>query len=376
MKIAFIYVSGRFARIADARAGLAGREFFYGALELQDRGHDVQLFEVDISSEAPPGSSLIELLYKLHVMPSKTNAALIRQLRKLLPAMNSCDVVVATASGPAYGLGVLSACGQLRVPLLAIHCGIANHPLRIRRRMINAILLRRSWNMLYGDGEVVPVQQMFAVPQERLLVNQFGVDSHFWKPDNTQVGDYILAVGNDVRRDYSLLMELARRMQERFVVVTRQDLGELPPNVEQLRGDWHARTLSDRGLRELYQKALLVIVPLQDSVQPSGQSVCLQAMACGKPVVLTRTTGLWSQEMMQDSQNVLLVPPGNLTALQQAVSSLLADPGKRQRLGESARRCVCDCGDISLFALRLEELAKQVVMHATGLPRGKKLESV
>ena len=93
-------------------------------------------------------------------------------------------------------------------------------------------------------------------------------------------------------------------------------------------------------------------------------------LAAGKPVVLTRTTGLWSQEMMQDSQNVLLVPPGNLIALQQAVSSLLADPGKRQRLGESARRCVCDCGDISLFALRLEQLAKQVVMDATGLPRG------
>ncbi len=160
-----------------------------------------------------------------------------------------------------------------------------------------------------------------------------------------------------------LLLQLARRMGERFVVVTRQNLGELPPNVEQMRGDWHAQALSDAGLRKLYQEAMLVVTPLQDSVQPSGQSVCLQAMACGKPVVLTRTTGLWSQEMMRDGENVLLVPPGDLTALQQAVSSLLADPGKRQRLGESARRCVCDCGDISLFALRLEA-ACQTGCHA------------
>ncbi len=179
MRIAFVYVQGRLARLADTREGLAAREFFYGALELQDRGHEVLLHEVDIGPDAPAGSALIEMLYKLHLMPSKTNASLVRQLRTLLPALNSCDVVVATASGPAYGLAVLAACGQLRVPLIAIHCGIANHPLRIRRRMINALLLRRSWTMLYGEGEVEPVQQMFSVPQDRLRVNQFGVDTTF-----------------------------------------------------------------------------------------------------------------------------------------------------------------------------------------------------
>ena len=164
MKIAFVYVRGRLARLADTREGLAAREFFYGALELQERGHEVLLHEVDIGPDAPAGSALIELLYKLHLMPSKTNASLVRQLRALLPALNSCDAVVATASGPAYGLAMLAACRQLRVPLIAIHCGIANHPLRLRRRMINAILLRRSWTMLYGEGEVEPVQQMFNVP--------------------------------------------------------------------------------------------------------------------------------------------------------------------------------------------------------------------
>ena len=196
--------------------------------------------------------------------------------------------------------------------------------------------------------------------QDRLLVNQFGVDTTFWRPDRQQGGDYILAVGNDVRRDYALLLQLARRMKERFVVVTRQNLGQLPPNVEQVRGDWHAQALSDADLRKLYQEAMLVVTPLQESVQPSGQSVCLQAMACGKPVVLTRTTGLWSQEMMRDGENVLLVPPGDLEALHQAVSHLIASPEARESLGENARRTVCDTADISLFASRLEALAEQI----------------
>lgn len=360
MKIAYVYVRGRLARLADTRKGHAAREFFYGALELEECGHEVQLFEVDIGSDAPAGSKLIEILYKLHLTPSKTNASLVRQLRALLPALNACNTVIATASGPAYGLALLSAWGQLRVPLIAIHCGIANHLLRRRRRMINSSLLRRSWTMLYGDGEVEQVQQMFGVLPGRLQVNQFGVDTAFWRPDLEKSGRYILAVGNDVRRDYPLLLRLARQMNERFIVVTRQNLGDLPPNVELVRGDWHAQALSDAGLRKLYQEAMMVVTPLKDSVQPSGQSVCLQAMACGKPVVLTRTRGLWSQEMMRDGHNVLLVPPADLKTLYRVVSSLVAHPKKRECLGRNARQTVCGQAEISLFASRLETLAEKI----------------
>lgn len=367
MRIAFVYVKGRLDRLAETRVGNAAREFFYGALELQERGHDVLLFEVDIGPEAPAGAMAIEALYKLHLMPSKTNASLVRQLRKLLPELNTSDAVVATASGPAYGLALLGLWRQMRTPLLAIHCGIANHPLRFRRRVINSILLRRSWTMLYGDGEMEPVKDMFKVPANRLQVNQFGVDTQFWQPDCQQQEEHILAVGNDVRRDYNLLVRLASRMDERFVLVTRQDIGELPANVEQIRGDWHAQALSDAGLRRLYQKAKLVVTPLLESVQPSGQSVCLQAMACGKPVVLTKTSGLWSGKTMRDGENVLLVPPGDLDALYRAVSRLAHDPILCKDIGTTARKTVCTEGSIASFAARLEALAEQVVKRTVPL---------
>ena len=44
--------------------------------------------------------------------------------------------------------------------------------------------------------------------------------------------------------------------------------------------------------------------------QPSGQSVTLQASACARPVVLSRTRGLWDPDRLRDGENVLLVPPG------------------------------------------------------------------
>ena len=51
-------------------------------------------------------------------------------------------------------------------------------------------------------------------------------------------------------------------------------------------------------------------MPVKDVPQPSGQSVTLQASSCARPVVLSRTRGLWDPDGLRDGENVLLVPPG------------------------------------------------------------------
>ena len=59
------------------------------------------------------------------------------------------------------------------------------------------------------------------------------------------------------------------------------------------------KIISQMKIRELYQDAFAIIIPLKDVFQPSGYSVTLQAMACGKPVVLTKTKGLWAQKYLK-----------------------------------------------------------------------------
>ena len=41
----------------------------------------------------------------------------------------------------------------------------------------------------------------------------------------------------------------------------------------------------------------MTIIPLKNSIQPSGQSVALQSMACGTPVVITETFGFWDKKL-------------------------------------------------------------------------------
>lgn len=54
-----------------------------------------------------------------------------------------------------------------------------------------------------------------------------------------------------------------------------------------------------------------------------------EAMACGVPVI--STTGGALPEVVGDAG--ILVPPGDVPALRQAILALLADPEKRRQLG-------------------------------------------
>jgi glycosyltransferase involved in cell wall biosynthesis len=54
-------------------------------------------------------------------------------------------------------------------------------------------------------------------------------------------------------------------------------------------------------------------------------------MAFGRPVIAARVGGL------RDLENVVFVPPNDVSALRSAVQRLLGDPVRRAELGDAAR---------------------------------------
>ncbi len=89
--------------------------------------------------------------------------------------------------------------------------------------------------------------------------------------------------------------------------------------------------LSDEELRDIYRGAKCVVIPPIDSLQPSGQSVCLQAMACGKAVIPTKTSGLWSETFMRYGSTILFVPPGEKDILIEKMKYIINDDDERKR---------------------------------------------
>jgi glycosyltransferase involved in cell wall biosynthesis len=64
----------------------------------------------------------------------------------------------------------------------------------------------------------------------------------------------------------------------------------------------------------------------------------LEAMASGLPVVATRVSG--SAQVVVDGESGLLVPPGDVERLSEAIATLLDDPARARRMGRAARERV------------------------------------
>jgi glycosyltransferase involved in cell wall biosynthesis len=78
----------------------------------------------------------------------------------------------------------------------------------------------------------------------------------------------------------------------------------------------------------------LLVLP---SVRDEGcNNSLLEAMACGRPAVVTRCGGL--PEMVTEGETGLVVPPRDQDSLAEAVARLLERPDERARMGGAARR--------------------------------------
>jgi glycosyltransferase involved in cell wall biosynthesis len=101
-------------------------------------------------------------------------------------------------------------------------------------------------------------------------------------------------------------------------------------------GGLPARTLGwiqdDAGMARALAAADVVAVP---SMQENFPYAALEALACGRPVVGFRTSGL--PDLVRDGANGLLAPPFEVAALREALRVLLEDPSRAAAMGLDGR---------------------------------------
>jgi glycosyltransferase involved in cell wall biosynthesis len=190
--------------------------------------------------------------------------------------------------------------------------------------------------MLIADG----------VPPARAVTVHEGIDigraeaappaklhEEFWLPHQAPlVGNVAALVPHKGQRHLIEAAALVVRQvpDARFIIAGE---GELRPALERQikdhRLEKHVLLLGFRPDVLSLHKAVDVFV--MSSVTEGLGTSLLDAMACGKPVVATRTGGI--PEVVVDGQTGLLVPPRDHQAMAQAIVSLLNDELLRQRMG-------------------------------------------
>ncbi|MFT2017197.1 glycosyltransferase [Streptomyces sp. 796.1] len=116
-----------------------------------------------------------------------------------------------------------------------------------------------------------------------------------------------------------------------------------------------------------YAAADLVVLPSRWE----GMALApLEAMACGRPVVVTEVTG--AREGLPPGHAAhCLAPPDDPAALARTVAALLADPDRCAALGAQARRHVCERHDVRRVVAQVGWVYTTVLGAAAAAPSGR-----
>lgn len=126
-----------------------------------------------------------------------------------------------------------------------------------------------------------------------------------------------------------------------------------PPNVFILK-NWPRR-----AVMEAWRRSMLALLP---SVGPeSSPTVIMEAMSVGCPVVASRIGGMG--DIVADGETGLLVEPGDVAALRQAIELLLANSELRRRMGQVALSKVVDFR-ASAVVPRIEGIYEELLTKA------------
>lgn len=103
----------------------------------------------------------------------------------------------------------------------------------------------------------------------------------------------------------------------------------------------------------------LIDIFVQPSIQEGLGIALLEAMACGKAVVASRTGGIPS--VIDDGRDGLLVPPQDSKSLAQAILRLIQEENLRRCLGLAARQKVEEKFDVRKMAQEIEKVYEELL---------------
>lgn len=253
----------------------------------------------------------------------------------VLARERKADLVVPVFESAAVPLTFLRGLARFPVPIALWDIGLTEG-WAFRERVQDFIVPRVDGIMVLGSNQIDYIRRRWNPPG--LLQNILHrVDERFFAAAPARPEGPIVSIGDDPGRDYACLAEAIRGLDLPVRVKTRRGraaFGDpLDPNVSIIDG-W----LTPVQLRDLYQSASIVVVPVTETLNASGVSAALEAMATGRPTIISDSAAL--RDYTVPGETCLVVPCGDAAALRAAILRLRGDPDLAARLGANGRTLV------------------------------------
>jgi len=262
------------------------------------------------------------------------------------------NVVVSVFEGAAISLSAIRWTMQPRTSLVMWDIGLTDW--RLRNKLINFALPKIDELMVLGVNQVDYIKKTYTTCPSISVIGHY-IDADFYQQVSLSASGHILSVGDDVGRDFPTLNEATRGLGRKVVIkASRHPPGDTHGEVQVIKN-----RISFLELRDLYAQAAVVVVPTFVTPNACGVSSILEASAMGRPLVVSDNPGI--RDFVIPNETCLVVPPGDASALREAIHFLLDNPVVSKRLGDGARHfveknCTCD-----VFADRFGNALRRVV---------------
>ena len=349
------------------------REFFYGLNLFDNENINLEIIE-PISSNFPPKiifKYLDKIFQKIFNLPVYMNVFISIQNIKILLKTDKLILVNETTYCSLAPLLLIIKLFK-RIDVYVFVMGLYSKKLRFPVLKKIHFLLIKLFNtsvkklMFLGEGELKKAIKIHKSNKNKFLLFPFSIDTEFWndlqhdkKDDEIQSRDTILFVGNDGNRDADLFLKIVENLKDlNFTAITNIDnlLNSKLPNLSVIKGSYGSSNLSDTELKQYYLNSKLVILPLKESSQPSGQSVTLQALSCGRQVMISDTEGFWDRSSFKNNINIYFVKENNYKSWSKKIIQVLSDEKSLKTTQKLGQELVFNLYTLENFKIRLFEI--------------------
>ena len=367
--ILYIFGSGRAKRINEK--SIDSEEFFYGYFYLKKTYQNLDYIEMR-KEERPSEISKKFLLFidkvlrKLTNLPFYTN--LICSIENYKKIKNANTIVstndrLALSILPMVWFGRVTSNIKLNVIVMGLFSNKkSSFILNIFHKFLIFIILNSVNKFIFlGLGEFKNASTNYKKYEKKFFFLPFCVDSKFWNnPENSYPnGDSILFIGNDGNREFDIAVKIAEKLPSinfNFVTSYKYDEISFPKNIKLISANWNEYLLSDKEIRNYYLDSKLTILPLKNTLQPSGQSVTLQSMSVGTPVLITKTKGFWDNEKFEDNKNIFFINNNDVDNWIKKIVSIYENEYLLKTVSKNSIKTINENYDINLFNNNLEEI--------------------
>jgi glycosyltransferase involved in cell wall biosynthesis len=363
-KILYVFGPGRKTKLNENN--YQAKEFFYSYLYFKEK-YGAKIIEVNKNAQNKSGLRKIIYFYdrvvvKLTSFPSYAIELIfnrnIRIYNKSESIIFTSDALFLSFLPIAFIFKLIRKPNKNIVITMGLFGKISNNNLeKLFNFVFLKIILYSSDKFVFlGYGEYLFAKKHFKRHSTKFEYLPFCIDGDFWSSSKTFKKKGVLFVGNDGKRDFELLKNLTKEMKDiSFTLITNHDLDIIQDNVKIIKGNWSSQLLTDEELRDYYSKSKVTIIPLKESLQPSGQSVALQSIACKTPIIISETSGFWDDKDFISNFKIQVVKSRDINAWKNIILNSLANYNEINLSNKNLKNFYSDY-DIERFDLGLEKI--------------------